>query len=66
MSPFERLLALYTEYRACPEGSPDQAVKAKIFEDAVYQAAQDGSFNDQLPPIGIRAWVHSAWRDRQR
>jgi hypothetical protein len=60
------LLALYSEFRACPEDAPDRATKLRGFDEALYRASQDGSFNDQLPPDGIRAWVQSAWRDQHR
>jgi hypothetical protein len=60
------LLALYSEFRACPEDAPDRGAKLRVFEEALYRASQDGSFNDQLPPDGIRAWVHSTWQDKQR
>jgi hypothetical protein len=60
------LLELYSDLQASLEASPERLAKRKVFEEALYQASQDDSFNDQLPSDGIRAWVQSAWRDRQR
>jgi hypothetical protein len=66
VSSFERLLHLYSEFEACPQDSPERPGKLRVFKDAVLRASQDGSFNDQLPPTGIEAWVESTWQDRQR
>lgn len=66
MSPFERLLQLYTEYEASPDGTEERRARRQAFDEALYRASRDGSFNDQLPPDGIRAWVQSAWRDQHR
>jgi hypothetical protein len=60
------LLQLYGEFRTCAEDSPEKLAKLSAFDAAVYRAAHDGSFNDQLPPTAIQAWVESTWQDRQR
>jgi hypothetical protein len=66
VSPFERLLQFYSEFQACLEDSPEWDAKREAFEEAVSRASQDGSFNDQLPPDCIEAWVVAAWKKQHR
>jgi hypothetical protein len=66
VSPSQRLLELYSEYKGCPDEDPRKLLLLESFEREVAKSSQNGDFNDQLAPENIQAFVHYLWEKTQK
>lgn len=66
MSPGEKLLELYTKYRATSDDDPAKVKCKEEFDKACVASSQNGDFNDQWSAEQIQRIVHSQWLETQR